>query len=1503
MVIEERTNYMNELDLLANEVLSQLEIQETKLLTWGFVGGRFAVLEEVERVLLCPATSGMSEYWNRLKNQGVTADDIVQNFEDRKLIIKDNKTGLGRTRFAETIKRMSFLKQRFKPEDWYSGLNLVSNMKLALRYRQYPRRDKGWDGIATVIPNHLALGRKVVSRLLKEGSIKLSQFQVNSLDHILQGLSKGDAATIIGAGTGSGKTKAFYLPAFAIITENIQKDAFPYVKVLGIYPRTELLKDQMKEAASELLELQDLLQLEGVRQATIGAYYGDTPPNAGMVKDSKYNKWEQGKVGYICPYVICSCGSSLMEWSFDNLEREIECNQRGYFGQFEILCCPCCGNEISFVKLTRKSMNISPPDILFTTTEMINLKLADISEQHVFGVNKKRPPKLLLLDEVHIYNGLAGAQVAYVLRRWRHMVRSFAPEGWIHFVGLSATLTKPAEFFSKLTGVPERYTAYITPAEEDLISEGIEYNTVLRGDPISATALLSTTVQTAMLLGRMLDPMNADVSRGAWGKKIYGFSDKMDTVTRWYHIERDAEEYKCLSQYRDRKSIADSTLATQVKQGQAWTVSDWISPGCLKRPLTLDITSSRSRGVDPNAKLVIATSTLEVGFNDPEVGAVIQHKAPRDMASFLQRKGRAGRKRGMRPWMVVVTSAYGRDRWVFEHPEQLFNPLLPEMMLPMRNHYVLHIQAAYAFVDWLGTKLKEKGFKYANVWQILSPPKIGWYGDENKVICNILDNLLLGDIKELQQFLGKALQLDSYEINQVLWAPPRSILMDLVPWLYSGLVTEWAQGVQDNEVINTHPYSGKNPLSLHVPRNLFSSLQGSEVMISYPGGGDKPEYLGLGTALYEYAPGNVSKRFAEQYKIRSAHWMPLPQEGDPLELNGKHIKSQAVEIISQDSGDIYICTPNAYELAQIPSEVSDRSSGRLNWQTIIRPNGVESLEGGIYLVFANAKAINNVVQDVRLFSSDNQEGVLFTRYASNAIAEVKDKKGNSERRDISFTFNGHLAALGFSCYSDALFINIKYPDLRSMLQAPDWNSMRTEFAPQYYWYRLGQDSRLADLSVFEIEWLCQVVLAAIMATGISRAVSVSDAILLFSKNIPGYTERTLKVIFQVAENPDATSDEDHGRLFQNMKAHLSDPLVCQAIIENADVLHKDLALDDQFWNWLGKRYPVSVAAAFQTAVEHLIPDVSVDGLLVDIDERGIWISESEAGGMGIISRVATEIQNRPKEFDEYFMRAARTCLRNGLAQGLTATLARIKSGEMSMVFGKLRSADTLDSQQVALTELQKVLYRTGIAPKRDLIVSIMYKLVNQNSDCDVDSLIILLHERWQWEIERLACRIHPRVFAIAALKIDEVKDKLDLILTRICYEEIEDKHRFNLIESLLWDECMDYCPDCLQLGNPYGEFLPPSRLCLSNLLTNCDVMLNYGIVDWKKILREQLCQYGRVRIVTNFSDLASCRQDLIIELQEPVEIGFELLYPFICGVTNLGDQWVFDVEIREVLHA
>ena len=57
----------------------------------------------------------------------------------------------------------------------------------------------------------------------------------------------------------------------------------------------------------------------------------------------------------------------------------------------------------------------------------------------------------------------------------------------------------------------------------------------VKGDPVSQTALLSTTIQLAMVVSRMLDRLNDPTSMGFYGQKIFAFTDDLDVANRLYY--------------------------------------------------------------------------------------------------------------------------------------------------------------------------------------------------------------------------------------------------------------------------------------------------------------------------------------------------------------------------------------------------------------------------------------------------------------------------------------------------------------------------------------------------------------------------------------------------------------------------------------------------------------------------------------------------------------------------------------------------------------------------------------------------------------------------------------------------------------------------------------------------------------------------------------------------------------------------------------------------------
>jgi len=68
----------------------------------------------------------------------------------------------------------------------------------------------------------------------------------------------------------------------------------------------------------------------------------------------------------------------------------------------------------------------------------------------------------------------------------------------------------------------------------------------------------------------------------------------------------------------------------------------------------------RTPALTTAADVIVTTASLEVGFDDPQVGAVLQHKAPRDIASFLQPpRPRGAAPQTQRPWTLVVLSDFG----------------------------------------------------------------------------------------------------------------------------------------------------------------------------------------------------------------------------------------------------------------------------------------------------------------------------------------------------------------------------------------------------------------------------------------------------------------------------------------------------------------------------------------------------------------------------------------------------------------------------------------------------------------------------------------------------------------------------------------------------------------------------------------------------------------------------------------------------------------------------
>ena len=1565
------TSAFPDLDILCNEVLTLIEVDEAKLLNWGFFDVRSDLKTHLAAIVKRLPSSSL-ELWNKAQECEVSIDDVLENLVERKLVFKFRSMGreLYRTRFAETIRLLYLLRQRFSFDDWQTASRLVSDIKIQLQRRRYPNRDiVAEDFINELRDLHLGpLYLEAVQALLKvseETSLKLARFQKEAILQQVQNLQgRGERALVIGAGTGSGKTKAFYIPALAEIATT--KTSEHWVKVLALYPRIELLKDQFAEAFSEARKLDGLLSERGRPAITLGVYYGDTPESAGrfLATPPEKRSWSLHSygTGWICPFFLCpnpDCPSHSrdMVWYREDLEHEKEENQKGIYGKYARLRCPEaeCGYEVTSnqIVLTREQMIKQPPDILFTTTEMLNRRLSRAAEQRLFGIDAAgKAPRLVLLDEIHTYEGVFGAQVAYLLRRWRH-ARARGSRANLCIVGLSATLTSAETFFSKLTGVPLHRVRYVCPAEVDLVDEGIEYNVVLKGDPVSGTSLLSTSIQTAMLLGRMLDP-SATPSRGAYGTKIFAFADKLDVLNRWYHIEQEAETRKNLSQFRDRNPELDSNARRRCfLMGQEWTICKEIGHE-LQAPLRLDLTSSQYRGVDPSANLVIATSTLEVGFNDRAVGAVIQHKSPRSLASFLQRKGRAGRTREMRPWMAVVTSAYGRDRWAFQHTENLFNPQLNEINLPLENYYVRKIQATYALMDWLAFVLKqERGYRDIDIWDLLSSDdrgKSNLLQRQRKAIREVLEGLLHGVRRDhLQEYLCEALDiLDKEIISSLLWREPRSLMFEVIPTVLRQLETNW-QSVNEGQPQPWTDSISKNPMPDFVPPSLFADLNVPELLLQLP---EKltsvrvatrdasttqtreDEYLPLFLALTEFAPGHVNKRYARKHRTKEAHWLELPEDAQltrgMLPLQYLNIDRVGVPRTLDIGGTEYqVYRPRAYALGVVPENIKASSSGRLYWRSHFEPKSarlsgpVINRDGDTPTVDEDASEVTELTltpdspwrrffSRIRSYTQVNGSWVEVNRLATSVHVETyyERGKGSETSRNLTLHFeeNSQPAALGFTVYADALRFEFQALDIESVLTSSTWPQLYRHFGPEFFLYKLQHDVRLAEskLSSFEIGWLWQLELSMLVGVAVARQCSLQEAALEVRAKRIELAERALRVIFQSLQGEeDEDETEKVGRLHTKLVECVANSLVQDALNDNQAVLwEQDYG---GLHHWLQLCYASSLGAVLFTALIQLIPDIDAESLVMDVDEDSIWISEKTTGGIGLISRIADAVALHPRGFDLQMLDVLRHCDREQLAQQLftIAHLIDQSDTELSDAFARVRSTEDLPKQAETRRALASILEARGVAATRELIVALNAKFLRPNSSAESDTLIATLSRHWQQEEERIGCAIDMRVMAVAALRIPEIKKQVEDLLQHIGGSTVkaERSQVFNLLQSLLWLSCHDSCPDCIEEQHPFQQLARPSRALLLALLDPHGQPITYGVPGWKEQVHRLLASNYHTQIRCTQDQLEECKKALLDVLTEPVEVGFQFFYPLVEHIGRSRYEWTVDVSIRELIYA
>ena len=1481
--------------------LDQFEQHEIELLSWGDTEGFFNK-EDVDQII----TKILRQFAKQ--DYHYTLDEIFDELSQRAMLIEvphpdkaKTNSGLYRTRMAESVHLFKQQRQLFWGKKLEESKTLVSDFRFVRRPRSYPRRDIE----PTKLKQQLSQTEfnrfiPILEPLLNE-NFKLSGFQERSLRRILEEYQKqinpsnekphNISGSIVCAGTGSGKTMSFYLPGLTALVDHLSNNIKPGVRILAIYPRRELLKDQFYETWRQCRDLDAYTQKKIGRKLRIGALFGDTPFSTQKVKEdvAKKNKSENLNFDLLhCTKPKCL---GKMQWRFSDMEQGLE-----------QLCCSQCYTTVGKdeILLTREAQQNIPPDILFTTTEMLNQQLVNSNYQHLYGIGDEfQKPIMVLMDEVHTYEGTTGAQTAYLLRRWLKMSKAKP-----HFVGLSATLSDAANFFATLIGVHNNQVVLLEPRYDEMVDEGAEYILLLRGDPVSQTALLSTTIQTSMLTRRILDNKQKK-SCGVWGSKTFIFTDDLDVNNRMYHALLDAEGWKLrygklepnldkkgrpLAAIRANHDLPEIKKRKQISFGQDWRIANAIGHTLAEdERAQVGRTSSQDGGVDSQAEVVVATASLEVGFNDPEVGAVIQHKAPRGVASFLQRKGRAGRSRDMRPWLIVVLSEFGRDRYMFQRYEELINPQVKRRSLPLDNRHIQKMQAAMTLLDWLSLGLK------GSIWTIFKKPQSKY---NSAILLNILRKVesLLDDQRTFEKFkwyLKDALKVDDQVLEQLLWESPRSLMLSVIPSILRQIKTNW----RINNVEWSGIPHGRSPLPEFIPEALFADLNVPEVAIRLArGNSPKWENLGFYQGMREFAPGRLSKRYAIQ--MNSCDWL-IPANFNPKTAFDGNYPFEMSEAFGEDIYDegtvdgaknsLHIYRPKEIhtQVLDFKFNLKDKSNAAVQWQARFRDESSrnEQPPKGLW---------SQYLTEIKFCLHKNAAPVEVTRYSEETHATIELQSGDQRRINFVWQKDGLNVAIGAKQWVDGICFSFKIEnqDVQQVLKEQHvLKSMRILLFKQ----RINQCKSIKG-NQFKANWVYECYMAALAMqlpefTGTSASDLVHQAVNHLC-SLKG--QQILQQVPLSLFHSDVENDNTEQILQKELIQLFESSQMMEELTFAARALWQEIAELNDLISLTQEVIENTLAAACSQTLFTLLNDADERAILVDIERVDhcvhIWITEAEQGGCGIIASLVDLYVEDPRRVLNVFMRQVCEGEHEQIDDQLHQLLLKLQeSSELKQHFHYVRAAGDHQQRKEANLALQEFLLKEGFILHQSFLNLLYSRILRPGSHQDTDAELLSLFQKWQDLEQNTGFEWALNLFThTAAYQNSQTKNLNDIFDLHCNYQ------------SVLWSRGQLVRNTELSFYNPFYPNNLTERLLLKSLFSEKVYTLSIEY-DYLEKLQLLLIEKGVVDLfIAKSSDISVAK--IMMQLQEQHLDYFGLwLYPRVIGLYHDPKGVILRVELAEAV--
>ncbi|KAL9624400.1 MAG: hypothetical protein Q9160_001362 [Pyrenula sp. 1 TL-2023] len=294
--------------------------------------------------------------------------------------------------------------------------------------------------------------------------------------------------------------------------------------------------------------------------------------------------------------------------------------------------------------------------IIFTNPDMLHITiLPQEGSWRTFLKNLK----YVVVDELHVYNGLFGAHVAFIMRRLRRICAALGNRH-VKFISCSATVANPEEHMKTVFGV-EKVRVTDFDGSPSGRKEFVCWNTPFKDpeDPTSGRG--DTFAETARLLCQL-------ILRGV-------------RVIAFCRVRKQCEVLigAVRTEFNNLERPECSALVVGYRGG--YSPQD-------RRRIEQEMFAGKLMGI-------VATTALELGVDIGSLDAVISMGFPYTIANLRQQSGRAGR-RNKDSLSVLVGDCFATDQHYMSNPDEIFTKPNCELQVDLTNELVIegHVQCA-----------------------------------------------------------------------------------------------------------------------------------------------------------------------------------------------------------------------------------------------------------------------------------------------------------------------------------------------------------------------------------------------------------------------------------------------------------------------------------------------------------------------------------------------------------------------------------------------------------------------------------------------------------------------------------------------------------------------------------------------------------------------------------------------------------------------------------------